>query len=66
MENIFLITGDDLFERERELNNIKNNFGELVKGINFITLDKDTIHLLTSEVTTYPFGFDKKLIHLIN
>lgn len=62
MENIYLITGDDLFEREREVNKIKENFGELVKGINFITLDKDTIHLLTGEITTYPFGFDKKLI----
>lgn len=62
MENIYLITGDDLFEREKEVNKIKEQFGELVKGINFITLDKETIHLLTGEVTTYPFGFDKKLI----
>lgn len=62
MENIYLITGDDLFEREREVNKIKDSFGELVKGINFITLDKDTVHLLTGEVTTYPFGFEKKLI----
>ena len=62
MENIYLITGEDLFERERELNKIKNNFGELVKGINFITLDKDNIHLLSGEVTTYPFGFARKLI----
>ena len=59
---IYLITGDDLFEREREVNKIKEGFGELVKGINYITLDKDTVHLLTGEVTTYPFGFDKKLI----
>lgn len=62
MENIYLITGDDLFEREREVNKIKESFGELVKGINFITLDKDTVYLLSSEVVTYPFGFDKKLI----
>ena len=56
MENIYLITGDDLFEREKEVNKIKQQFGELVKGINFITLDKDTIHLLNGEVTTYPFA----------
>lgn len=62
MENIYLITGDDLFEREKEVNKIKEQFGDLVKGINFITLDKDAIHLLNGEVTTYPFGFDKKLI----
>lgn len=62
MENLYLITGDDLFEREREINKIKNDFGKLVKGINFVTIDKDTIHLLNGEITTYPFGFDKKLI----
>lgn len=65
MENIYLITGDDLFEREKEVNKIKEQFGELVKGINFITIEKETIHLLNGEVTTYPFGFEKKLI-LVN
>ena len=61
-KNLYLITGDDLFERSREVEKIKKNFGELVKGINFIMLDKETIGLLNGEVTTYPFGFDKKLI----
>ena len=60
--NIYLITGDDLFERNRKLEDIKKNFGELVKGINYIVLDKDNISTLVSEVTTYPFGFEKKLI----
>lgn len=62
---IYLITGDDLFEREKELDKIKNNFGELIKGINFVTLDKDNMYLLSSEVTTFPFGFNEKLI-LVN
>lgn len=61
-KNLYLITGDDLFERSREVEKIKKDFGELVKGINFIMIDKDTIGLLNGEVTTYPFGFDKKLI----
>ena len=64
MENIYLITGDELFEREQEVYRIKSQFGELVKGINFVTLDKDTLHLLLGEITTYPFGFNKKLIIL--
>lgn len=59
---LYLISGEDLFEREKELNKIKDNFGELVKGINFVTIDKDTMHLLDNEVTTYPFGFTQKLI----
>lgn len=61
-KSVYLITGDDLFERSREVEKIKESFGELVKGINYIMIDKDTINLLNSEVTTYPFGFDKKLI----
>ncbi len=61
-KNLYLITGDDLFERNRKLNEIKNNFGELVKGINYIVIDKDTIESLNSEVTTYPFGYSQKLI----
>lgn len=62
MGSLFLITGDDLFEREKELNKIKENFGELIKGINFVTIDKETLYLLDNEVTTFPFGFDRKLI----
>ena len=60
--NLYLITGEDLFERERELNRIKDKFGEMVKGINFVTLNKETIHLLPGEITTYPFGYTEKLI----
>lgn len=62
MENLYLVTGDDLFEREKTVEKIKNAFGELVKGINFVVIDKEKINLLQGEVTTYPFGFDKKLI----
>ncbi len=62
MKNLYLVTGDDLFEREKTVEKIKSAFGELVKGINYIVIDKDTINLLQGELTTYPFGFDKKLI----
>ena len=59
-DRLCLITGDDLFEKEKEVNKIKTNFGELIKGINFVTLDKDTMYLLESEVTTFPFGYNQK------
>lgn len=62
VKNLYLITGEDLFEREKELNKIKESFGELIKGINYVAIDKDTMYLLGSEVTTYPFGYNKKLI----
>lgn len=62
MDNIYLITGEDTYEREKELNKIKESFGELVKGINYVTINKDNMYLLNSEITTFPFGYNKKLI----
>ncbi len=61
--NLYLITGDEAFEKQECLEKIKNEFEtNLVKGINFIILEKDNINNLENEINTYPFGFDKKLI----
>ena len=60
--NLILITGEDAYEKEEKLEQIKVNFGECVKGINFIVLDKTNINRLEDEINTYPFGFSKKLI----
>ncbi len=60
--NLYLITGDEAFEKQEALEKIKDNFGQIVKGINFITLEKDGINSLENEINTYPFGFEKKLI----
>ena len=60
--NLILITGEDVYEREEKLEQIKANFGECIKGINFIVLDKTNISNLESEINTYPFGFSRKLI----
>lgn len=62
MKNLFLITGEEVYERNECLEKIKESFGELVKGINYIVLDKDNISNLESEINTYAFGFAKKLI----
>lgn len=61
-KNLYLITGDDVLEKEETLAKIQNDFGEKVKGINYIVLDKDSIKTLESEINTYAFGFSKKLI----
>ena len=61
-KNLYLITGDDVLEKEETLAKIQNDFGEKVKGINYIVLDKDSIKTLESEINTYAFGFPKKLI----
>ncbi len=61
--NLYLITGDETFEKNEVLEKIKNSFDEeLVKGINYITLDSNSIFNLENEINTYPFGFSKKLI----
>ena len=60
--NLILITGEDAYEKEEKLEQIKANFGECIKGINFIVLDKTNINRLEDEINTYPFGFSKKLI----
>lgn len=61
-ENLYLITGDDSFEVKKQIEKIKSQFGALQKGINFAMIDKDTIHTLDSELSTFAFGCDKKLI----
>lgn len=60
--NLILIAGEDVYEREQKLEQIKNDFGECVKGINFIVIDKSSIDTLEAEINTYPFGFLSKLI----
>ena len=62
MNNLYLITGEEAYEKDECLEKIKESFGELVKGINYIVLDKDSISNLESEINTYPFGFERKLI----
>ena len=62
MPNLYLITGDETFEKEQKLKQIELNFGELVKGINYIVLDKDSLYRLESEINTYAFGYASKLI----
>lgn len=62
MNNLYLITGEETYEKKECLEKIKKDFGELVKGINYVVLDKDNISNLESEINTYPFGYSKKLI----
>jgi DNA polymerase-3 subunit delta len=60
--NLYLFSGEENFEKEDYIKKIKKSIGELVKGINFIVLDKENITNLAQEACTYPFGYDKKLI----
>lgn len=62
MEHLYLISGDDDFEKERYLQKIKSHFDKLIKGINYIQIDKDNLFMLVQELSTYSFLAEDKLI----
>ena len=62
MENLYLISGDDEYEKANYIEKIKEQFCDLKKGINFIQIDKDNLHTLDQELSTYSFFNEPKLI----
>lgn len=62
MENLYLISGDDEYEKNNYIENLKKQFEPLQKGINFIQIDKDNLYTLEQELTTYSFFNESKLI----
>lgn len=59
---IYLLYGEETFLLDQQLKKIKKNFGELIKGINYITIDENNIQNLISDIETPAFGYPKKLI----
>ena len=62
LNSIYLLYGEETFLLENCLKKIKNNFGEVVDGINFIKIDDTNIDKLISNIEVPAFGFEKKLI----
>lgn len=62
MENLYLISGDDEYEKQNYLQKIKSHFNKLTKGINYIQIDKDNLYMLEQELSTYSFLAEEKLI----
>lgn len=62
MENLYLISGDDEYEKSNYIEKLKEQFHEIKKGINFIQIDKDNLHTLEQELSTYSFFNEDKLI----
>lgn len=62
MDNLYLISGDDEYEKNKYVEQLKSNFQNLQKGINFIQIDKDNLYTLEQELSTYSFFNDPKLI----
>lgn len=66
LNSIYLLYGEELYLLESSLKKIKSNFGNLVKGINYIEIDENNIDELIQDIQTPAFGFSKKLIVVRN
>ena len=62
LQNLYLFYGEELFLLESSLKKIKSLFGEMVKGINYITIDENNCKELIANIETPSFGYEKKLI----
>lgn len=62
LKSIYLLYGEEMFLLETSLNRIKKNFGECIKGINYITIDDTNCNGLIANIETPSFGYEKKLI----
>lgn len=66
LDSIYLLYGEETFLLENSLKKIKNLFGELVKGINYIEIDDTNLNNLIPDIETPAFGYEKKLIVVKN
>ena len=60
--SIKLLYGEERYLLEARLKKIKKEFGELVKGINYIQIDETNVQELISDIETPAFGYENKLI----
>ena len=62
LNSLYLLYGEETFLLENSLKKIKKNFGECIKGINYVLLDENNIDSLISNIETPALGYEKKLI----
>jgi DNA polymerase-3 subunit delta len=62
LHSIYLFYGEETFILETMLKKIKNKFGELLSGINYVMLDSNNIDRIIENIETPSFGYEKKLI----
>ena len=55
--SIKLLYGEETYLLETKLKKIKKDFGEMIKGINFIQIDETNSDELISDIETPAFGF---------
>ena len=66
VEGIYLFYGAETFLLEQQVKKMKKVFGNLVKGINYIIIDENSIQELIADIETPAFGYPKKLIIVKN
>lgn len=64
--SIYLFYGEETFLLDNALKKIKSNFGDLIKGINYIQVDETNLEQLVADIETPAFGYEKKLIVVRN
>lgn len=63
---LYLLYGEERFILENIVKKIKNRFGELTLGINYILLDETNVNNVIDEINAPAFGYNKKLIIIKN
>ena len=66
LQSIYLLYGGETFFIDTSIKRIKTNFGDLIKGINYILLDETNIQDIIQNIETPAFGYEKKLIIVKN
>ena len=59
---IFLLYGEDNYLKNKFLQKLKKDFGEIVNGINYVSIGEEDISEIIPNIETPAFGYEKKLI----
>jgi len=62
ISSLYLLYGKEKYLLESNVKKIKNAFGECIKGINYISIDAETLSNIVDELSMPAFGYPKKLI----
>lgn len=62
ISSLYLLYGKEKYLIESCIKKIRNVFGECMKGINYISIDAESISKIVDELSIPAFGYPKKLI----
>ena len=62
ISSLYLFYGKEKYLIETCIKKIKNSFGECLKGINYISIDAESVSKIVDELSMPAFGYPKKLI----